>query len=463
MAFEHSGEWWDPRDPQTRRFGTLKFDEGEGARLVLADRSRSFGFGSHREHDVILGDTIDGKRVSLLNCLDTRTSFGTGKLGRREMFAHVVLNGIHVKDADPPLHAANATFRNAAAWWGKSGVNVRLRSKTDLRRATIRYSAREPIVLFADGDVTLSAYATLAELPWSADDSGDYRLREEVRIELVSKIGRPLSYVTSTMHACQDLLSIACQAYCDMTSLNVFADARHSRKASYHADPVFRGNEKSRRHKLLFGRADIARDPRRVFTAWLGEADKIASMRAVYFSAVYGDHFIEGRFISLCQAIEGFHSRYRRGLFMDQAKFDARVLEPLFKAIPKRLDPLLAESMRSRIRFGNQYSLNKRLRLLFAEHHEAIETVLPKAAQFIRPIIKQRNLLTHDILAGAADGKPEGEEFLQYNFILKLLAELCFLTVMKIPKKRIKQLFAKSRDHQGYARRLFGAKPESAP
>jgi hypothetical protein len=254
--------------------------------LFWATAPKSFGFDSLREYEVILGDTIDRKRVSLLNCFDTRTTFGTGKLGRRDVFAHVVLDGVHVTDADPLLHAANATFRNAAAWWGKSGVNARLRSKTDLRRATIRYSARKPIVLFADGDVTLSAYATLAELPSSADDSGDYNLKEEVRIEFVSKSGRALSYVTRTLNACQDLLSIACQAYCDMMSLNIFPDARYNRSASYHAEPMFRGEGKSRRHKLLFGRMHIARDPRRVFTAWLCEGDKIAAMRALYLSAL---------------------------------------------------------------------------------------------------------------------------------------------------------------------------------
>jgi hypothetical protein len=65
-------------------------------------------------------------------------------------------------------------------------------------------------------------------------------------------------------------------------------------------------------------------------------------------------------------------------------------------------------------------------------------------------------------LGGAADRKSGAEEFLQYNFILKLLVELCFLTVMNIPKRQIKNLFAKSSAHQAYARRLFGTKPGAA-
>lgn len=43
------------------------------------------------------------------------------------------------------------------------------------------------------------------------------------------------------------------------------------------------------------------------FGAWLANAERTAAMRSLYFLAAYGDHFVEGKFLAYCQAIEGFH------------------------------------------------------------------------------------------------------------------------------------------------------------
>jgi hypothetical protein len=38
QAFEHTGFWWDPRDPDTKWPGTLRFDPIEGAVLTRTER-----------------------------------------------------------------------------------------------------------------------------------------------------------------------------------------------------------------------------------------------------------------------------------------------------------------------------------------------------------------------------------------------------------------------------------------
>ena len=65
--FEHTGFWWDPRDPDTRWPGTLRFDPVTGAvltRTIAFHPSHLLPAG--REFDILLGDTTTSGSVTLL-------------------------------------------------------------------------------------------------------------------------------------------------------------------------------------------------------------------------------------------------------------------------------------------------------------------------------------------------------------------------------------------------------------
>jgi hypothetical protein len=454
VLLDHMGDWWDAKTPRKKWHGRLLFDDAEGTRLLVSVRSPRWDH-ADREYEVILGETNDGKRFSLLNCFDTLTSVSSrSRLARREIYAQLVLDGIHVRSTDPILYGATATFRYGGVWWGTNHLRTK-HGKKGLRRVTIRYSAPEPLILFKDGSVELTAYATLASLPSSTDDGGEFTVNEEVRFELLSKEGRPLSYFVDTLQSCRDLLSIACQDYCDMLRLEVYQDRKHLVEARYHGVPLFRSSAKRRHHTLLFGLRDIKRQRRNVFSSWFANADETAAMRALYCVANYGEHFVEGKFLALCQVVEGFHGRFRKGEFMPKGEYKERVAQLLVDAIPQDLDPLLRASLMERIKYGYQFSLQKRLRLLFEEFADALDVVVPNAAQYIQPIVRQRNYLTHDPLVGGLEDRPLSREYLKYNFLLKMLAELCFLSAMGIPKKQVAEFFKRSYTHQAYARRFF--------
>lgn len=453
VTVEHNGEFWDVRQPRKRWAGVLRVDGEGGAELVLHDKPKTFSDSRHREYDVINGNTIDGKKLALLRCFDTFTRMTSHRLSKRKVYAGVVLEGVHVKSPDPSVYWVEATMRNMNAWWGHSGVRARI---TKWPKASVRFSPRRPITLSDTAEAKLVAQPTLESFSSGANENGEYRLKEEVRFVLSLKRPRPMSKALSIMTAARDLVSIGCQDYCDFLRLNVSTDKKGHQTAVYHGEPIFKGQGNAKRHKLLFGFDDIARAPRRVFRGWLAEADRTAAMRSLYFLATYGDHFVEGKFLAFCQAIEGFHSRYRPGHYMDKDEFNRTVLEPMMAALPADLDEGLRNSIIGRVRFAYSYSLPMRLRQLFKEHREALEAVVPGADKYIREIVGQRNLLTHDLLAGDAEGRIDGEAFLKFNFLLKTLVELCFLTIMRIPEEQIADLFQRSNRYRGYARRFFG-------
>jgi hypothetical protein len=127
-------------------------------------------------------------------------------LGSREIFANAVLVGFHGDGPDPQVSKASALFRYANVCWNQSGISVD--PSVQFPDANIQYKRSPAVQVFTDGNLDIKLYATLASLPFRADSSGGYPLREEVWVELTAQ---PLSAVEELMHACQDLLSIACQ------------------------------------------------------------------------------------------------------------------------------------------------------------------------------------------------------------------------------------------------------------
>lgn len=465
-TFEYSGEWWDLRDPAIRWTGTLRFDPVEGAVLTVTDPTQEIPAGQAlaeafgrtlREYDAILGETTAGKAISLLRCFD-KSAGGGGWPPRprsRKIFANAVLVGFHGDGRDPLVSGASALFRHANVWWNQSGITVDPPVKWP--DASVQYKRPSPVEVFANGDLKIKICATLASLSFRADPSGEYTLREEVRVELTSKTPRPLSVVEEMMHACQDLLSIACQQYCDMERLTVIEPvAERPQTATFHAIPIFKNRGEVRdlhSSDLLFTFTDIKDNADKIFDAWLTNAAVLRPIRALYFSAIYSPNYLEGRFLALVQGVEGFHRRFRGGLYMDPTVFEEAVA-PLISAIPTNLESSHRTALRNRLKYGNEYSLFKRLTLLFDEHKMALVKIVPKAGHLVEPIVTRRNELTH-FPPDSRSTPIDVEEWLRHNFVLRLLLEFCFLKTMGFAADEIARLVDRRDEYRRWVERLF--------
>ena len=443
---EHTGTWWDPEKPDEKWDGTLRFDSANGAILAVVDHSyRQLG-----DYEAILGQTTSGRRVTLLNCFDQSTAGSVpGGVGAREIFANAVLIGFHADSRDPPVPGGIAVYRHIHGWWGRTGISVDRSSPNP----AVHYAETPSVTLFRDDEIEIKIDAALTSLTTRADAAGRFSLREEVRVELRTSEARPLSFVQDRLHTCQDLLSVACQRFCGLDSLTVLEESGND-LATYHAIPIYKESSTARARSLmrpLF--EDIASDPERVFKTWFGNAELLRPVRALYFVGIYSDSFLEGRFLALTQATEAYHRRCRGGKFIDEVEFENRVSKPLLEAIPTDIDRSLRDALRMRIKYGNDYSLRKRLKLLVEEHTDALGKVLTDVARFVGPIVDYRNSLTH-LEPASDDVRPTAEDRLRYNFVLRLLLELCFLNAMGFSEDEIVALAERCEEYRQRAHHL---------
>ena len=99
--FEYKGYWWLPNKPQTKISGTLTFNPDEGAILDLEGSFKDIG-GLNRllRPEVTLGESLDGKNITLLNCVETKTNLHIPGYLTMSFLAVVVLVGAHFQSKD---------------------------------------------------------------------------------------------------------------------------------------------------------------------------------------------------------------------------------------------------------------------------------------------------------------------------------------------------------------------------
>ena len=103
---------------------------------------------------------------------------------------------------------------------------------------------------------------------------------------------------------------------------------------------------------------------------------------------------------------------------MEDADFEKNVLKALTAAIPSEIDGSLRTAIAARLKFGNEYSLRRRLRTLFAEDAEVLELLVPDPTRFISAIVDTRNEFTHfppPAETREPGQRPEPERVLLYN------------------------------------------------
>ncbi|GLH74757.1 hypothetical protein GETHLI_32590 [Geothrix limicola] len=141
--------------------------------------------------------------------------------------------------------------------------------------------------------------------------------------------------------------------------------------------------------------------------------------------------WIHVEFLSWMQALEGLHRSILDGNYMDPKAYEP-VKKSLVDAIPNIVEQAHRESLRSRIRYGYQYSLRKRLDELTKRLSEPLRTIiLGEGGQFPGSWVETRNYYTHwDVALQPTILEPP--KMYEASFRISIFARVLFLQLMGI-------------------------------
>lgn len=174
-----------------------------------------------------------------------------------------------------------------------------------------------------------------------------------------------------------------------------------------------------------------------IVDVWFREVETVITPSKLALAVIStNDLWLHIEFLTLIQALEGFHRGRFSGSYMSESEYDS-VKATISSAIPSSVASDHRDALRSRIRYGNQISLSKRLN----ELRDCIGAPLAKLimatdGKVPRSWIDTRNYLSHwdeDLQPNALDG----QEMYNANVRMEHLLRALYLLMAGVSQETI--------------------------
>lgn len=455
-SFETSGEWYLPENPDRKIAGILRYTP-EQTELELHESFMPLRQGTIRFDDPLItypavyGTTRDGDAVTLLNAQQASWSmkFGSGGLRRPEkLITSLLLIGAHMPQ---DFSYREMTFRvpGLQVWLSVSVINQSIDREETTGTTTGSYrvrgmteeTSRIPCINanldwyftwqqncdpFTSIAVTVSAWVAIRpDTP-----QGIYWYFEQL-----GKVSSMLSFLAGSPMSPDCIKASIGEANEEAFVMVAFRDKKYCAYLNL--------------HEFFMPRGEMGIQLTDVAIRWFEEYGKLLMPIQLANSVLASDKlWLHVEFLSLMQALEGFHRALFLGNYIDDGEYEL-VKKALGDAIPAGLGSDHKDALRSRIRYGNQLSLRKRLDELAKGLPEGIgRTILGNDGKAPRSWIDTRNYYTHwdeELRANVLDS----QGIYNANVRLRHFLRVLYLNLMGIPSDAaLKSLRNSSRSSQ---------------
>lgn len=438
-AIEFVGEWCLPdRVNSPPISGTLSW-ESQRASLKLHDsftplKGAIYGDEVH-SYAAVHGTSTSSQYVTLLNATGAGTGFNFGAAGMRQserLISSWVVIGDHVLP-ETLYSEIRVRIPGLQIWVGRSGVTQTILHKTEESAAGVVYYVES----LPEEMMTIPCLS--ATLGWGIDRnfSGDLVSEITVKTSACLKV-RPyepkaLDWYFQQLGKATTLLSflagspmspdhISAKVVEFGTDVEILVALREAKYCSH-----------KNVHDFYMLRNDMDADLGLVFAKWFELYDSIAMPSQLALSVLSSEKlWLHVEFLSLMQALEGFHRATMPGLYTSVDEYDS-VRKTLSNAIPQSVESAHKEALKSRIKYGNEVSLRKRLDALVARVPLAIRVqILGGDGSVPRSWVVTRNYYTHWDEA-SRDSILDGVEMHRAGVRMKHLLRVLYLDLVGIP------------------------------
>jgi hypothetical protein len=434
---EYVGEWWIPDEKGEPWSGRLVFDPQLGLDLEVASTGPELAFPwDPSDIPVIHGFTVDGARVTLTHCVQSRTKAHLPGGYVASYSASRAFIGAHF--ASPGTIALDRLrFRlsDVGEWLGVSGFK-------SIRRATTGFAFEYEV----PDDVELAAVPPFKiTVAFEASrTSGPERARTLLELQAAQR--EWIALAADTPIAFDELNEVARQIrnfFCFVVRDRVdFLEMRASVELS--DSDYEEGEPETRRQEVvILYRPNAVIEPRKrpassrdmLFTfpdskpgdaspqsRWLAQRDLLGPVYDLFLVSLFQPRiFLELQFLSLSQAIESLHSRKFPHYEVPKAEHRQRVRE-IVAAAPAKYKKWVNEKLDG----ANRATFRQSLRELLATLPDDLRTALGDAEAFGKKVHVTRNFLTHwnpDLELEAA----KGTDLMRMTMALKVILEALLL------------------------------------
>lgn len=460
-SLEYNGHWWLPDNPQVQISGRLKFDPVNGGALELIGSFKGFQLNTVLDSKIILG-FAEGKAITLYQCYDTGSKMNMSAGGPLSVTSSFIINVVFVghhfeKAEDIVFKSLSVNYSHLAAWTGITGFKfaVRPNQENHLDQYDVSYKFPEK--------VAAKVKDAIISFDYNFHDGGD-RI-EEFRLKQTTfvKVEPPQAlhfddYLNNFYYHIQNFISLGVgkavypvavrgkNENCKLqlkdekvvyNDIDIFYQIRNSDEIDkkIHAFDMF----------FVFG--DIKDGFEAYLNNWFNKAEMLQPVYDLYFAILYSPRmYLQHKFLSLTQALETYHRRIHGGKYVADNEYKP-IYESLINAIPEKLDSDFKTSLKTRLKYDNEFSMRKRLKEILTKCNDILSPLIPDKKIFIDDVVNTRNFLTH--YDKSLEGKEKnGKELYDLTEMMHFILDICFLEEIGIPGEKTKNLISRNKRYQ---------------
>lgn len=438
--FEVFGEWSLPESNLTLA-GTLSWDS-EAAYLQLngsfSPMHGAIHAGDTQRYSVIHGISTNSNFFTVLRALRANAGISFGPAGIRQsdkLHSTWVISGAHVTESTL-FKEIRVRIPGLQIWIGRSGTTLTTIEKTETTPVGFVY--------YIEGlpEESFEIPSIDSTLGWGIDRNLGTDMVSEVKItssaclKITPQEPQNLDWFLSEFGKATTLLSFLAASpmspdhidatLLDDTHVDVLVGLNHAQRCEY-----------KNHHDFFMLRNDMGIGLDQAFTKWFEVYDSVAKPSQLALSIFSSDKlWLHVEFLSVMQALEGFHRANFNGLYTSENEYK-KINNALTQAIPNTVDADHKASLKSRIKFGNEISLRKRLTELMGRLDLKLRKfILGGDGSFPQIWVDTRNYYTHWDEVSASKIL-DGYEMHKASFRMSHLLRALYLDLVGIPQEAI--------------------------
>lgn len=444
--------FWKPENPEEVMTGTLTVNDAgiafvtspeyfRGAQLQLPDLMQ-LNPNSVPRCDILHG-FFEGGNCTLLNLIETEQpgltlySDEPQSVASTAYRASMLVSGMRTGAMDDRcVDRAHYTFSSLSQF-----VSTRITEKWANGLITIEIQPKPTTlldcsVLESHTHVKLKAHQTL-----TTDEGREARLIKTVAsVEVTPREAESLAWFMDTGNRLENLFSLLAGTSLVMETFFIYREDKSGAV-------IRKQNAFVEKYKILDSLRPSNSQLAHAISTWLSESEGFREIENLLLGVLRkGKLFVETEFLSLAQALEGFH----RATGGDEPKMDKASFKVLRRKIEEfleqqKVDDDIAKKVNAAVAFCNQTSFRSRLQGLCDRISQSTLVEMEIDPDVFAPsVIKTRNFFTH--AGGSSDEKKEplrgGELFLLSQKMRALLRGV-FLLHLGFPEPQFKDLIVR--------------------
>jgi hypothetical protein len=417
--------------------GRLYYAPNRGPFLKLIDQGgiEQIALGVVAHYPVICGQLVDGPYITLLDCRVANTNFGAGGFGEVVINARHLLVGIHLQtESVKPFESIHASMTFLNQWIGVTPIDFHLESLAPPeigRQITIRCKHLPKF-----GFTPISGGPTLASeqvISPNVNQPDNAAVANQFELCLSPRKSLSLEECSQELFRLQSFISILSghQPFFDYIKLYV-SDGEAGRTEVRFLPRLVRPDEIQKIHMpdIAFPMPLIRESLPELWSRWTERYKEYQSAVELYVSTdMFGGQLLNFQYLAIMQALETLHRNRFGGVYLDEKSYEP-VRAAVVGAIPAGTGSDLRSALKARMKYGNEFSLRKRLLIMARGLPVEIKNILhPDLDGYIGKAVDTRNYLTHytDELETAAFNNQEqywAIRILRWLFVSVLLKDM---------------------------------------